>query len=1144
MCDKTWRLTTFNCLQLNPHLEATLSSKQGNRAVVLPRQTAPALAATTTGISSFAFQGTNAHAILQWPSASQPSALAASTSAPTWKKKHFSVLPPMHTCLHAVRAVAPAFKGSACTFEWLLHQQSSAFLCDHMVQGRAIVPAAAYLELFTAAAAAVTAGLPSSGSSAGFTALTGAVFEAPLLLSTGSKQQAVTLCCSLDMALGYCKLASHTQTQTTQHMQGSIQVLQSHGLHVQSASSQQPPGLLRLMSSLLSKDEQRPVSGQAIGSMMCSSELSDGFYIHPAVLDNSLQLAGAAAQARAAANSPDAEQATATGTVFVPATLEAFSPLGKLPISSIHATASLGSASANAQDGIVCHHGLSTAGKQMLQLQGMKSKAIKGRAVPKPVGTALQGTPQMLYEITWQANSATTAQAHPLASNIVSLRTSSSTQVCAPALKLASIMQTVSRSQGSRVCLQMQTASGRSPVSALTAGTNVDQAAMWAVLRTFQQECPQIPMAGVDADGASDAQVHLSAAPGPVRASDGYGVTFSNGAEYNARLLPAIPTEGLLGARSGEGLPDLAGGSVVITGGTGMIGSLVCNWILEHAKPRSVELLSRTGRASSDRLQTILGSEQAQAGAMVSITMCDVSFREDSASCFGNTSSTNSTYSSSSSGFRRSYTPCSAVIHAGGVVADATVGNQTPGSMRAVFAPKVIAAQHMQQALQQQPVTRQVLFSSVSALLGAPGQLNYAAANAAMDSMAGGWQGEGRGGVSSIQWGGWAGGGMAGADPTTASRLARMGMPLIQPQQGLAALEAVLNRHSMHSMGGLNQSLPVVAAVAFQWQSFMRNIPPTQPGIFAEFESLTLPQQESVTAPHSIRPAQSMAPLVAATAKAASKASSKVLQQVTSAVTASLGQAVASDASLMEAGLDSLSQVELRNSLSQLFEIELSATFTFDYPNIAAMAKYISEMIGEPQQVADSSSNAQRAALTRGRTTLQVSTQPIRQKVPAPVASADSQQDEVDAQCQAEAGAIAAVQSPLSRQNQMQASTHALESSAAIKHQVGSAVAAVLGTPISADASLMEAGLDSLSSVELRNALSQTFSLDLPATFTFDYPNITAMAGYISSARGGDGGVEEVIRSAAVPQMSHMTMTAPAGSVPEAVQAITGVSVR
>lgn len=41
--------------------------------------------------------------------------------------------------------------------------------------------------------------------------------------------------------------------------------------------------------------------------------------------------------------------------------------------------------------------------------------------------------------------------------------------------------------------------------------------------------------------------------------------------------------------------------------------------------------------------------------------------------------------------------------------------------------------------------------------------------------------------------------------------------------------------------------------------------------------------------------------------------------------------------------------------------------------------------------------------------------------------------------------------------------------------------------------------MDSLGAVELRNTLETQFSLDLPATLTFDYPTISALAGYLAS---------------------------------------------
>lgn len=77
-----------------------------------------------------------------------------------------------------------------------------------------------------------------------------------------------------------------------------------------------------------------------------------------------------------------------------------------------------------------------------------------------------------------------------------------------------------------------------------------------------------------------------------------------------------------------------------------------------------------------------------------------------------------------------------AVINAGGVLSDALLPRQMPGTIRAVSAPKVSTAQVLQQHAQMEPLHSQILFSSVAALLGSPGQSNYAAANAALDSFA------------------------------------------------------------------------------------------------------------------------------------------------------------------------------------------------------------------------------------------------------------------------------------------------------------------------------------------------------------------------------------------------------------------------
>ena len=48
----------------------------------------------------------------------------------------------------------------------------------------------------------------------------------------------------------------------------------------------------------------------------------------------------------------------------------------------------------------------------------------------------------------------------------------------------------------------------------------------------------------------------------------------------------------------------------------------------------------------------------------------------------------------------------------------------------------------------------------------------------------------------------------------------------------------------------------------------------------------------------------------------------------------------------------------------------------------------------------------------------------------------------------------------------------------------------------------MEARLDSLGAVELRNALSQKFNVELPATLAFDHPSINAVATHLAALIG------------------------------------------
>jgi hypothetical protein len=273
--------------------------------------------------------------------------------------------------------------------------------------------------------------------------------------------------------------------------------------------------------------------------------------------------------------------------------------------------------------------------------------------------------------------------------------------------------------------------------------------------------------------------------------------------------------------------------------------------------------------------------------------------------------------------------PVLGIMHAAGVLADGLVQNQTLASIRQVMGPKVSAYQQLQKHLQHQPVSHQVLFSSVASLLGSPGQTNYAAANASIDAAAQSAQSCGMPCVS-VQFGAWAGAGMAGRDTQTAARVARLGLALLTPGQALSALAL-----SLRSVQQQAAAMPaVLAAVPISWGPFLAHVTQPPSSFFAEF--LADAEARPAAAAGSISAVSPSAAAVAAVAglaaevAAASAGAAATEQQVTEAVgdavSSILGAAVDADEPLMAAGLDSLGAVELRNMLQESLAVQLPNT--------------------------------------------------------------------------------------------------------------------------------------------------------------------------------------------------------------------------
>ena len=128
--------------------------------------------------------------------------------------------------------------------------------------------------------------------------------------------------------------------------------------------------------------------------------------------------------------------------------------------------------------------------------------------------------------------------------------------------------------------------------------------------------------------------------------------------------------------------------------------------------------------------------------------------------------------------------PVRGVLHAAGLVEDATLANITDDLLERNWAPKVYGAWNLHTAVADQPLDWFCAFSSAAALVGSPGQGAYAAANSWLDAFTH-WRRAQDLPATAIAWGAWAQIGRAAA-------LAESAGVAIARDEGAYAFEALL----------------------------------------------------------------------------------------------------------------------------------------------------------------------------------------------------------------------------------------------------------------------------------------------------------------------------------------------------------------
>lgn len=533
----------------------------------------------------------------------------------------------------------------------------------------------------------------------------------------------------------------------------------------------------------------------------------------------------------------------------------------------------------------------------------------------------------------------------PGSSAVLDLRSEKATSAAEAVDDLLAVLRVLESRSGARPRLWIATRGTQSVIKSDRCANPVG-GALWGVGRTISVEHSESWGGLIDLPTGGSAAELAHAIEREISASDAEDkVALRDGSRYVARL-----TRRSAIAPDAQGFVAQSDRTYLISGGLGGIGLAVARWLVDRGA-RHLLLLGRTSLPDASTAATLdpasLPARRASAvaklralGAEVEVAAVSVDDRTALKACLVDRTG-------------RGKPAIAGVFHAAGVLDFKPLAQHDAQSIRDGLAAKAGGAWALHELLADQPLQCFVMFSSSSSLLSSPLLGVYSGGNSYLDALAFHRRSLGLHALS-INWGTWGQVGMAVEAGRSASGDMLAGMQVISTVGGLAALDELLTAGESHC-----------AVMPVDWQALSRAYPafasdPFLQGFAAIHDATRNAGSGKMISRAALR---SLAP---------EAQRGLVVTYLRSETAIVLGLAVdrlATDSPLTSFGLDSLMAVQLKNRIEGDIGVVVPMIRFIQGPTIEDLAKTITELLQESLESTDAGAQNQLPPLVVSRPT-------------------------------------------------------------------------------------------------------------------------------------------------------------------------------